>query len=56
MTIDNDTLARDYDVLEDQHDILAAMPARIEAANEERLPGRRRGPHPVAAGLGRRGD
>ena len=39
MTIDNDTLARDYDRLEDQHDILAAQIARIESANAEPTPG-----------------
>lgn len=39
MTAQNDTLAEDYAALEDQHDVLAAMLARIEAANEERIPG-----------------
>jgi DNA-binding XRE family transcriptional regulator len=39
MTIDNDTLARDYAELEDQHDVLAVMLSRIESANEELIPG-----------------
>ena len=39
MTIDNDTLARDYALLEDQHDILAAQLARMESANHETTPG-----------------
>jgi len=40
MTIDNDTLASDYDALEDQHDLLAAMLARVESANQELIPGK----------------
>jgi DNA-binding XRE family transcriptional regulator len=39
MTIDKDTLARDYAELEDRYDVLALMLARIETANEERIPG-----------------
>jgi len=39
MTVQNDTLARDYAELEDQHDVLAVQLARIESANEELIPG-----------------
>jgi ribosome-binding protein aMBF1 (putative translation factor) len=40
MTVQNDTLTEDYAALEDQHDVLAAMLARMESANEERIPGK----------------
>ncbi len=39
MTVENDTLARDYAELEDQHDVLAVQLARVESANEELIPG-----------------